>query len=909
MHRRLAPVLLSALVALALAPAAAAQSWSADVLDPSTVDADATGAVVPAADLAAAPGKPQNLSLYPLAGTPAPPAGGMAQRYVFVANGQTPADFPPSVAGRIALVKVTNGLTTTFAQVVSSAAASGAEAVLMISSTTNGTAVTGTIPGATIAPVDGEILVDLIDETTDATDPPPGTISAYPLRINPGVSPNALPVSVPDTPTGGAYRGTRVARGTTPDFEGNPNVLAPYDGPPLQAAVFPVGRGASEPTLGVLASGTGFFAAADFDSAAAGVLPRTLVMRSTDGGRSWSSVSPPLPDPLKSSPPINGDPMLYVDARTGRVFSLDTYDADCMWLIFSDDEGETWSQNPVACDTGSVTDHQTIFAGPPPAGEEALGTLYPDVVYACWNTVASVNCLRSLDGGATFTKAGSPYLGYEPDNDGPGFNEGVPGLCGGLTAHVRTDGAGRVFLPAARCALPRVAISGDAGLTWTVSEVSHAIPVAGGEHEDPLAVDDADNLYVVWWDANDRLPYLSVSRDHGATWSAPLMIAPPGVQEVNFPTVAAGEEGRVVVHFPGTVVADRGDSGRPWNLYEVVTTDALDPDPLFVFTTANDPAHPVHRGDCGPGRCGGMFDFLDVVVPPPGVPAASRGFWASGVDTCDADCEEFGSAAADNAGVVVRQLGGPDLRAQALVVEDTDPALEYAGGWHRVKDAGASAGTYHRRVGGKNGVGSEPSVRLVFTGDALTYHYATSSAGGSADVFLDGAPAGTVSFAGATSEPAFGASTTFDHLGEGSHELRIVYRSGIASLDKLVIQPASRSASSDASAVTLRSVTDATDALLGGLSGATATTAILADPATRELSVEVAGSDHPLDVQVLDPEGALVARGGALLDGATISGTDLVPLVGGLYTVRVSDPAGGASAVRISVARTVEVTP
>jgi hypothetical protein len=894
---------------LAAAPAVG-QGWSVDVLEPSTVDPAATGAVVPAADLPAAEGKPQNLGLNPMAGTPPPPEGSMAQRYVFVRNGQTLAEWPAEARGRIALVKLAGPLlpATTFAQIANNGALAGAVAVMFISATTNPTAITAPIPAATILPPDGELLVDLIDETTDAVDPPNGTISSFPVRINPFIAQTGTPVPVPPTITSGAYHGTRIAPGVRPDFPSNPNTLTAFAGPALAAAIFPVGREAAEPTLGVNQSGTGFYAAATFDAFLEGVLPRTLVMRSRDGGRSWQSVSPTLPDPLKSEAPINGDPMVYVEEDTGRVFSLDTYDADCMWLIFSDDEGETWGRNPVVCDvTPAVTDHQTIFAGPPPPGQEALALLFPEIIYTCYNTVASTNCLRSLDGGQTWTKAGFPYTGIEPDNtDSPAPFFGVPGFCGGLTAHLRTDSAGRVFLPAGRCGLPSISISEDGALTWQRVFVNRDIPLPGTEHETTTAVDAADNLYMTWWDQNDRLPYLTISRDHGRTWSAPLMIAPPGVQEVNFPTLDAGDEGRIVIHFPGTVVGDRNDAQRPWNLYEIVSTDALADDPLFVFTTANDPAQPIHRGPCGPGRCAGMFDFLDVVVPPAEVPAMAEGFWAAGVDTCDAACDQFGTPASGMDGIVIRQTAGPALRAQPLRIEDTDPAIEYQGGWHRKDDADASGGTYHRRVGAKNGGGGpNPTARLVFAGDEVTYIYATSTGGGTADVSIDGQLVQTVSFAGTTSEPAFGASATFDGLGEGTHEIVVAHRSGIAYLDAFEIDPASRPAAADASAALTGSVTTTSTALLSGLPGGLTSTTVVADAATAEISVVVEGGSQPLLVKLLGPSGSLLASGGALVGGLTLSGADGVAAVPGVYVVQVVDTLGGSQDVEISIAKTV----
>jgi hypothetical protein len=888
---------------------AAAQRWSVDVLDPSAVDPNSTGAVTPASDLPAAADKPQNLGLFPMGGTADPPPLSMAQYTVFVRNGRTLADWPESARGRIALVKITDPAPATFfAQIANNGAAAGAVAVIFLSNTENPTAIAAPIPAANIRLGDGELLIDRVSEQ----DPPNGTLSAFPARINPFYR-LPQPVAVPATPA--AYRGTRIAPGVTPDFDGNPNVPAPYGGPALQTVIHQVGREAAEPTLGVNKDGTAFYAAATFDGAAQ-ILPRTLVMRSRDGGVTWQSVSPELPPPLKSEPPVNGDPMVYVDVDTGRVFSLDTYDADCMWLLYSDDEGASWSRNPIVCDvTPAVTDHQTIFTGPPPPGLDPALLLYPNVLYTCFNTVASTNCLRSFDGGLTFSKAGFPYTGMEPDNlDAPFPFFGVPGFCGGLTTHLRTDAQGRVFLPAGRCGLPSIAVSEDGAMTWERIFVSRQVPLPGvagvpggdNEHENTTAVDAAGNLYMTWWDHNDRLPYLATSRDHGRTWSQPLMIAPPGVQEVNFPTIDAGDEGRIVLHFPGTTVADRSDGRRPWNLYQVVSTNALDPDPLFVFTSANDPAEPIHRGNCGPGRCAGMFDFLDVVVPPAEAPDFAQGFWAAGVDTCRAECEQGTAGATRMDGIVIRQLAGPVLRARPIRIEDDDPAVEYRHGWHLVEgEAGASGGGYHRRVGANKGVGADPSARLVFQGDGITYFYATSTRGGTADVLIDGARKATVSYAGDSEQPSFGpaASIRFEGLGDGTHEIVIAYRTGIAYVDAFEIDPGSTPASADASAALAHSVTQTSSAALSGLAGGVATTTVLSDEATEEVSVIVEGAPSPLLVRLLDPAGALVASGGALLAGSAASGVDAAATAG-LYTVQVVDTAGGAGALQISIART-----
>jgi len=80
---------------------------------------------------------------------------------------------------------------------------------------------------------------------------------------------------------------------------------------------------------------------------------------------------------------------------------------------------------------------------------------------------------------------------------------------------------------------------------------------------------------------------------------------------------------------------------------------------------------------------------------------------------------------------------------------------------------------------------------------------------------------------------------------------------------------------------------------------------VVTDLATRELSVVVEGADHALSVRLLDPLGALVASGGALLEGSGSSGLDAIPGAAGVYSVQVIDPTGGTGAVAISVAKAV----
>jgi hypothetical protein len=460
----------------------------------------------------------------------------------------------------------------------------------------------------------------------------------------------------------GAFHGTLVPAG----FVGVPaNTPAVYNGAPLELRVTYVGRQAAEPTIGVDRDGAAFYAAATFDSPG-GVAARTLIMRSTDNNLTWVVKSPVIMSNI-SDPAANLDPYVLVDPETDRVYSGDLAGAGIQFM-WTDSKGEPTMTEPTGWTRGSPVsvdvpvDHQTFWTANPPA-PLVPGPLYENYMYFCTNRVAEVGCSRSLDGGITFETAGSPpYLGVE---------NGV--VCGGLHGHLTADSAGRLFLPMAHCGQlglapnppPEVAVSADAGATWTrgnLNTVANHLKVP--HHEVSAAVDSADNVYVVWWHEGDRLPYLSFSTDHGMTWSTPRMVAPPGVYETNFPTITAGDAGRIAITFPGSTVNNKNAANRPWNSYVVLTIDALSPDPTFLWSLGNVDGDPVHRGLCE-GRCSGMYDFLDIQTSP-----KDGTIWATASDNCVSTACKSGSASllSPGQGVAINQIGGPTLFSSPTAV-------------------------------------------------------------------------------------------------------------------------------------------------------------------------------------------------------------------------------------------------
>ncbi len=370
-----------------------------------------------------------------------------------------------------------------------------------------------------------------------------------------------------------------------------------------------------EPSLGVASDGTWFFAPS-YTGWGWGVA------RSTDEGATWQHIRPSL---AGATPHVEtNDPFLHVDPDTDRVFldNLHPYES-CATLSWSDDGGSSWGHSVSGC---TVDDHQKIATGPPTVSTTVD---YPSVVYRCAYAYgwfyspaghASVGCQRSLDGGRTWLAPGAPA--FEPDP--------IPGGRPGI-GEVATDDDGRLYLAAAASGSPLLAVSEDEGLTWRSGPVAEAT-VAEGDNDAAVTVDAGGNVYVAWA-GNDGRVHLVASQDHGGTWSGPLDITMPGVVEVTAVHLAGGAPGQVAVSYLGTEAPpDTDPDMRPWNGYIGVTADAVNEAPTFRSVAINPTSEPLTRGECGPGRCVGVGDFIDVEIDRDGTAIASF------ADPCTGPC-------------------------------------------------------------------------------------------------------------------------------------------------------------------------------------------------------------------------------------------------------------------------------
>ena len=441
------------------------------------------------------------------------------------------------------------------------------------------------------------------------------------------------------------------AAGSQPGGRG---VAHKADGKVVQAGNLPTGRmyqvgsDAIEPTLGINKKGDIFY------TAAPGVT-QVDVYRSTDGGESWKQASPSIGGAAKAHP-LTLDPYIYVDESTGRIFNIDLT-VSCSYLSFSDDDGATWTHNPLACGR-PVNDHQTLFSGPPSVTPE--NPVFPENVYYCWNDFGTgTSCSKSIDGGVSWVPTGTrPFEGMNVES------QDATELCGGFNGHGVVGDDGTVYLPKEWCGQPWIGISRDEGATWERVQVANNTTEFLGS-DTSVAVDKKGNLYYTYESAKQQL-YLVTSTDGGKTWSKPLMVAAPKVNEVTLPTLDVGDSGKIAIAYMGTTnspfakcdpeCTDADYKKTKWNGYITMTTNALAKSPTFYSATINDASDPIYQGRCDfSNRCSPILDFIDIEISPDGTP------YGAFVDACLTACLKTGQVEG-SAGVVGRLLGGPKLR-------------------------------------------------------------------------------------------------------------------------------------------------------------------------------------------------------------------------------------------------------
>jgi hypothetical protein len=370
--------------------------------------------------------------------------------------------------------------------------------------------------------------------------------------------------------------------------------------------------------------------------------PRTLLLccnskaspvwKSADGGATWTNpIFPSAPGNNNLNAFTGGDTELAVDAQ-GTVYEGELWlGSDSIYI--SGDKGATWNWSPLSHD---VLDDR----------EWLVYSQKDNSLYGVYDAIKGIEMIRvPLD-----TPLGTDAARFAPIervmipewDDCPGLLagpcqqkpsqipdevNGVPVLAG-LTSPGRPavdQTTGTVYFPVPYQTAGKgivVASTSDGGLNFQYHYVTGAGNGNFGDtgNDFPVAaVDSAGNLYVAWSEnkGNGYTTFLSVSKDHGATWAGPFTMSQGVSGTAIFPNIVAGAPGRVAVSWFGTpFVGDPNDAAQAvWDVDAAVTLNALDAQPTFDVAVVKSQFHRGNICTHGSGCTGDdrkLLDFFDM---------------------------------------------------------------------------------------------------------------------------------------------------------------------------------------------------------------------------------------------------------------------------------------------------------
>jgi hypothetical protein len=164
---------------------------------------------------------------------------------------------------------------------------------------------------------------------------------------------------------------------------------------------------------------------------------------------------------------------------------------------------------------------------------------------------------------------------------------------------------------------------------------------------------------------------MSVSRDKGQTWGAPIKASPPNVLSSTFHASVAGAAGKVAVMYYGndhTAAAPDHVRGTQWHAYITFSLDALDPDPTFVTVQLDTDRDPIQIGSISTNSDGhaesgsrNLLDFNDLVLDNAGMVVAAYADGCTTVNNCANNPAATSTLSRDNEGIAAILKGGPSL--------------------------------------------------------------------------------------------------------------------------------------------------------------------------------------------------------------------------------------------------------
>jgi hypothetical protein len=257
----------------------------------------------------------------------------------------------------------------------------------------------------------------------------------------------------------------------------------------------------------------------------------------------WKNVSP------ANTHVASEDAILDVDRRTGRTFVSQLTGA-CSLSAYSDNDGASWIPAAKPCQTPAGPDHQTIGAGPfaPPLS----GTVYPDAVYYCSQSVAFASCALSTDGGNTYGTGAPMWTSAE---------------CFGLHGHVKVAPDGTVYVPNKACGAPEClivtstatpdchpgyAVSTDDAQTWTIHVIKDGHTPYYDTGDPSIGIGSKGTMYFGYSDAGGH-PKVAVCTHQGTQCSRSVDVGERfHIQNTEMPAVVAGDDNRAAFAFLGS---------------------------------------------------------------------------------------------------------------------------------------------------------------------------------------------------------------------------------------------------------------------------------------------------------------------------------------------------------------------
>jgi hypothetical protein len=374
--------------------------------------------------------------------------------------------------------------------------------------------------------------------------------------VEAGSSPGASNISVTDTgktatsmeaivPAGTYYVRVRARNAcglSDPSRDASADARAAYDDhPDVVVARKTAARNVYFPAVAKL--GNGELLVAYYDSPEH-VSPdgRIALVRSRDGGRTWSVPHIAVDTPLDDRDPSvavtrNGRVLLSYFTRTG-----DEAAPGAVFVVRSDDNGETWSA-PAPVDAplaGAATSARIV--------EMANGDLLiPIYGVAAGQATSRAAIVRSRDGGLTWPRDQAVEIGATP---GISFQEPALAVIDGrVLAVMRTDAADNAAYETH---------SIDGGRTWSQPA---AIRIAAQASELlPLAADSTDTARIAhaWGDwsrryGDSRPTVVQVIRwpgaDRGPVFGEPHLVYNGHCDDASYPSVVALDDSRLFVVF------------------------------------------------------------------------------------------------------------------------------------------------------------------------------------------------------------------------------------------------------------------------------------------------------------------------------------------------------------------------